>query len=70
MKFLLSGMKRVVVEHEPTVRTITERAEAPKAGDEIILLVRGTVARFNADEIEVEGLEPVEVVEINRRVAE
>ena len=67
MKFLFEGFNRIMVEHEPLIRRITETRELPREGDEVLLVARGTVARVvGTDEVEVENLQPVKIIEINR----
>jgi hypothetical protein len=67
VKFLLGGFGRIVIEHDPLIRRITETRERPQEGDEIILAVRGRVARLlGDDEVEVENLQPVKIIEITR----
>ena len=66
-KFLLGGFGRVMVEHEPLIRRITETREHPQEGDEVVLIAKGRVARvLGGDEVEVDDIRPVRIVEINR----
>lgn len=67
MKFILPAMRSIVLERDMRVRQIVERAEMPRPGDEVVVLARGKVDRIVGGEIEVSNLEPVEIVEVNRR---
>ena len=67
MKFILPQMRSHMLEQDMRVRHVTERAEMPRPGDEVVVLARGKVDRIVNGEVEVSNLEPVEIVEVNRR---
>ena len=64
MKWLIG---KVLMEHVPVIREVTEREITPEAGDEVKVLMRGYVEHtFTDGEIKVGGLEPIEIVEVTR----